>query len=132
MAVSNSKLTYHVPAGEDLSDSTKGSGAIYKAINVNSAMIASTGQSAVGLLTDGGPSGQNVTYAFFGILKYTAAATVALGASLTVTTSGFLTTATSGSFVVGQSLVATTSGSVATGMFNFANPFPVVNSNGVV
>jgi len=130
MAIENTQLTFHVAAGQDLSDTAKGTGVIYKAINVTSGMIAPSGNTATGILVQGAQINNHVSFAFLGISKYTANAAIVNGAPLTVTTSGYFTTAVSGSFVVGQALEAATSGSVHTGMFNFANPFYVSNSGG--
>ena len=105
-----------VNAGEDLE------GAQYRAIEIDGT-VAASGAVAVGLLQNKPRSGEDATLAYMGRSRYVAAAAVAAGASLTVTTSGYMTTVASGDNLqtVGIALAAVSSGETGEGIFNFAN-----------
>ena len=121
MATSNYQITYAFKANEALNDTLAGTGHLYKAITVNSGLIANAGDTATGVLIQPTQNGNNGTIAVVGFSKYTAGAAVTVGARLTVTTSGYFTVAASGDVVVGQNLKsAVTSGSVGEGYFHFA------------
>ena len=107
-----------IDAGEDLSANQ------YFAIAIDGT-IADTAATAFGLIQNKPPSsGRRTHVAYAGQMKGRAGAAIALGASLTVTTSGFLitTSATSGSSTpsVGKALAAANSGDTFPGLFNFA------------
>jgi hypothetical protein len=121
MAYSNIQFNFHTKAYEDLSNTVKGTGAIYKAIDVASGMIASDGLNAIGLITQNAKSGNNVSFAVNGIAKFTASEAITINTQLTVTTSGYLKSALEGDYVVGKCVSTVGSGSVGTGIFDFAN-----------
>jgi len=121
MSVMGDYDIWSLVAGEDLSDLNAGTGKIYKAVAVDSAMVAQSGKAAGGILVYGGKTGEPVSVAYEGVVKYTAGMPVLPGRRLTVTLSGYFTEAVSGSYVVGRNLErAVDSGSVGTGLFNFA------------
>jgi hypothetical protein len=123
MAISNVQWGYHVTATESLNDPTKGTGHIYKAINVASGQITGDAQAAGGILTQPATNGSNIAFTVAGVAKYTAGGTVSANNELTVTTSGYFTAAASGDYIVGKAYADSTSGSVGTGMFDFSkNP----------
>lgn len=101
-------------AGADLSASQ------YKAVVV-AGTIAATGATAIGIQQNK-PSavGRDLTVGYLGRSRYVAAAAVAAGARLTVTTSGYMTTVVSGQAIVGRAVAAVSSGGIGEGIFNFA------------
>ena len=111
-------------AAEALTDTTAGTGHLYKAVAIVDQKLANDGAEATGLLTQNGQSGQHVSFMVSGVGKYVAGAGIAAGALLTVTTSGYVITSTGSDNVVGRALDtgAVTSGSVGTGLFEFAKP----------
>lgn len=130
MSYQNDLETISFAAEQDLSDTTAGTGHLFKAVTV-AGKIAANGQAAVGLLQFCANSGGGVSVAIGGVCKYVAGATVNSGDALTVTTSGYLQAATSGSYIVGRNLAAqVTSGSVGTGMFSFCKPTAFDSSSG--
>lgn len=121
MAVEGRYFTWTLAAGEDLADLEPGTGHLFKAVAVNSAMIAGNGREAGGILLYGGLSGEHVTLGYAGILKFTAGGAIGAGKRLTVAGSGYFTEAVSGSYIVGRCLdTAVASGAIGTGAFNFA------------
>lgn len=123
MAIGNNRLTWHIAAGEDIEDATRGSGDIFKAISNDDGLIANNGREAIGLITQLAKSGQGISFDIQGVSKYTAGGAVAVDALLTVAISGYLTTAGSGDYVVGRNWdTAASSGAVSTGIFDFSNP----------
>lgn len=138
MAISNQMFTWTIAAGEDMDNSTAGTGFIHKAVSNVDGTIANatkptTAKSAIGLVQYGGLSGEHVTIGHAGIMKFTAGAAInSADVMLTVTTSGYLTIATSGDFYIGRFLEGTngtktvTSGGVGVGLFNFATPVLLV------
>lgn len=130
MGIENNQLNFHVAAGQDLNDQAKGTGHLYKAINVTSGMIQETGQYASGLLVQNGRNGNNVTFLVSGVGKFVADAAISAGRPLTVVGSGYLGQANSGTWVVGNALETCTSGSVHTGAFDFAKVTFQVNCFG--
>jgi len=122
MAIQNDFRTWSFKAAEDIDTTNAGTGAIYKAVNQATGILANNGSDATGILQYVGKSGEHVTQGWDGIMKFTAGATVAAGAQVTVTTSGYFITATQGKYVVGRSLASVASGAVGYGMFNFVAP----------
>lgn len=128
MAVNNNMRTWHLAAGEDLVDATKGSGDIFKAIALDDGKPAANGLEAGGTLQQLGKTGQGIAIMVSGVGKGVAGAAVAAGAKVTVAASGYLVTATSGTAIVGRCAeTAATSGSVFTGIFDFSAPIFAVN-----
>jgi len=130
MAVSNKITTWDFTAKNDLTSTTKGTGAIYKAINAETGDFASDSKTAHGMLYTSAKSGtHDGTYADAGKMKYTAGAAISSqGTLLAVTTSGYCIAAESGYWVVGKSIGNDVgSGSVGIGHFNFATPYFVVD-----
>ncbi len=113
-----------IVAGEDLDDTTKGTGHIFKAVALDDGQVATTGKEAGGLLQRaGGKSGEHTQLGIGGIMKFTAGAAVAAGDRLTVNGSGYCIAATSGSYVIGRVLdTAAVSGEVGWGAFDFMAP----------
>ncbi len=112
----------------DLDNATKGTGQIFKAIDISSNDIAANGLTADGILQPEGmtKAGGHGTIAVMGFSKYTAAAAITKGTNLTVVASGYMNLVTSGSRIVGQAWETVSSGSVGEGFFNFAvKPFAV-------
>ena len=132
MAVENKSLTWHISAGEALTNLNAGTGSLFKAIDLTDAQIAATSKDAGGILQQGAQSGNHATIGVSGLMKYTAAATVAAKAKLIVTTSGYLTTAGSGDqWVIGSNLeTAVSSGAVGIGHFDFSVPVGFDSSSG--
>lgn len=122
MGILNNHFTFSITAGQDLIDNTRGTGTIYKAINVNSGMIASGGDTAGGLILGPAQSGNHVNFLISGVGKFTANAAISAGDALTITTSGYGKTAVVGEYIVGKALESVTSGSVGTGYFDFTQP----------
>ncbi|MDH4120435.1 MAG: hypothetical protein OEV94_01845 [Deltaproteobacteria bacterium] len=121
MSVEGHNHSWAIQAGGDLSDLRPGTGAIFKAVALDTGTIASNGRQAGGILLYGGKSGEPVSLGTWGVMKFTAGAPVAKGRRLTVTQSGYFSEAASGSYVVGRCLDADVgSGGVGTGLFNFA------------
>jgi len=131
MAYNGPQVTVTIQASEALTDLNAGSGELYKVIDNTGAAGAAAGNS-IGILQYGADDGGNVTLAISGVSKFVAGGAVASGASLQQANSGYLVTASSGGIVVGKNLPAAVgSGSVGTGIFNFATPVTIVNSNGI-
>ena len=111
-----------VVSAVDLSGTTPGTGPLYKAIT-HAGNIAGVGSGALGLLQFGAQSGAHVDVGWEGDMKYVAAAAIAAGGLLAVTTSGYLTVPVSGAGVVGRNAdLAVASGEIGEGTFNFALP----------
>lgn len=107
----------------DMSGGVRGTGVPYKAVTWGG-NIAGVGSGSPGLLVEGAKSGQQITVGWHGEGKYVAAAAIAAGAPLAVTTSGYLTNPASGDYVVGHNAeIAAGSGDVSRGVFNFATPW---------
>ena len=124
MAVENNALTWQTAAGEALTDGTKGTGEIYKAIALNDGQIAANGREAGGIITQLANTNQGAGIVIQGVSKYTAGGgTISANAELTVSASGYCTTAGSGDYIIGRNAqAAVTSGAVGTGLFNFNTP----------
>lgn len=118
MATENKVLITTLTAGEDL----YADGYRYHAIALDDGKLAVNGREAAGILVNKPKTGEALTLAYEGELKYAAGAGISKAAKLTVTTSGWFITAGSGDWIVGKSKVAATSGSIGTGIFNFVNP----------
>ena len=130
MAVSNKITTWRFVAKNDLTSTIKGTGTIYKAINLETGDIASDGKTANGIIYTPAYSGtHDGTYADAGKMKYTAGAAVSSqNTLLAVTTSGYLIPADSGYWIVGKSIGNdATSGSVGIAHLNFATPWFAVD-----
>jgi len=131
MAYNGKTCNITIQASADLSDTTAGTGKLYKAI-ANTGTLSAAAGSALGILQYGADDTGNVTLAVSGESKYVAGGAIASGGKLALAADGYLAAASSGSTVVGVNLpAAVTSGSVGTGIFNFATPYVVVNSNGI-
>lgn len=122
MAIQNDFRTWSFKAAENIDTTAAGTGAIYKAVNQATGILANNGADATGILQYVGKTGEHVTQGWDGIMKFTAGAAVAAGAQVTVTTSGYFITATQGKYVVGRTLASVASGAVGYGMFNFVAP----------
>lgn len=129
MATENQQARHTFVAAADLSDTTAGTGKLYKAVSQATGNIAATGDASDGILLYAGNSGDHVTYGYKGIMKFTAGTAVtSKSVELTVGTGGYMTVAASGDYVVGKYLygtndaIAVTSGSIATGLFDFTAP----------
>ena len=108
---------------ESMDTKTAGTGHLYKAVD-HSGGIAANGREAIGILYSTGQSSEHIGLATDGKLKYTAGATVGVGAEVTVTTSGYFIAAASGDTVVGRNLdTAAVSGGLQVGHFDFANRY---------
>lgn len=132
MAVSNQQTTWTFTTKNDLSDTTRGTGDIYKAISAQAGDIAANGKIASGILIYCTASGNHdATYADGNKIKYTAGAAVASGdIPLAVTTSGYVIAAASGYWAVGKSIGdAVASGAIGIGNFNFATPYYIFNNS---
>lgn len=124
MAVNNDYDVWTIQSGEDLSDTTSGSGPLFKAVSMVDGKIAANGKVAGGLLHWGGlEAGDDVELMYSGVGKFVAGAAVTAGKLLTVTASGYLIAATSGTYAVGRcGPDAVGSGAIGVGVFDFANP----------
>jgi len=130
MAVDNKWLGFTMQASAALTDLTAGTGEIYKAVGTTGD-ITGDDNLAIGILQFGADDGGHVTVGYLGDMKFTAGGAITNGAAVTVSGSGYITTAASGDHIVGRcGISAVGSGAVGRGLFNFANPFAVVNSNG--
>ena len=110
-----------VTAGADLSSMQ------YKVIAV-AGTIAAENDTALGILKNKPESGQHASVAVEGSMKGYAAAAIADGARVSVTTSGFLTTVASGDGTqVGKAIGAANSGDLFNFQGNFANAHTVHN-----
>lgn len=113
-----------VAAGIDLSDTQRGTGDIFKAVDASSGLIAATSILADGIITQPGELGVGVTYAYVGEIPFTAGAAIVANAHLKVATGGYIVTADSGDYVVGKNVKsAVASGEVGAALFNFINPY---------
>ena len=106
------QMTATLVAGADLSTMQ------YKVIVVAGTIAASNGLAA-GVLLNKPQSGEAATIAYAGRMKAYAAAAIAKGLGVMVTTSGFLTTVTSGSSSIGRALDAANSGDLFPFVGNF-------------
>lgn len=118
MATENRRSLTTITAGEDLNSV----GHYHHAVALDDGKLAANGREAAGILVNKPKSGEALTLAYEGELKYAAGAGISKAAKLTVTTSGWFITAASGSWIVGKAKDAATSGSIGTGIFNFVNP----------
>jgi hypothetical protein len=131
MAYEKNFWTWARKAAEALNDLTAGTGHLNKAISAVTGKIASTGQTAVGLLKYGADNTGHVNMGYNGIQKFVAGAAISSAdVLLTVTTSGYFIEASSGDYIIGKSLINVASGAVGTGMFSFANPVPFNSNSG--
>jgi len=132
MSVAGKSMTWTIQASSALTDLNKGTGEIYKAVGTTGD-ITGDDELALGILEVGADDGGHVTLNTIGVSKFVAGAAVGVGVGLTVTTSGYFIQATSGTALIGRNLdSAVGSGSVGTGLFNFATPSMLVNSNGII
>ena len=130
MAFENQQINITIQASAALTDLRAGLGELYKAVGTTGD-VTGDDDLAIGILTQGADDAGHAGICVFGVCKYVADGAVTNGQGLTVTTSGYMTAATSGGHCVGRNLIsAVASGAVGTGIFNFANPFALVNSNG--
>lgn len=128
----NYQKTWTFTAQNDLSDETAGTGAINKPVSGQTGDIAADGLTAKGILVAGVNSGDTGTYAYEGVINYTAGIAISSeGLPLTPVASGYMTVASDGDFAVGKSGAAVTSGSVSAGIFNFPTAWYVA-SGGVI
>lgn len=112
-----------VQAKADLSDTTPGTGALYKAVGLETGDFVADGSGFCGLLQEGCSSGGHASIAYKGISKACfATAITSIGLDLTITTGGWLTLAASGDFVVGRNLTVVVSGGTYAAAVNFINP----------
>lgn len=112
--------TLTIVAGADLSTQQ------FKIISVGGT-IAANALTGLGVLQGKPKNGEHATLAYMGDMKAYAGAAIAVGASLTVTTSGYLTTVTSGGgSPVGKALVAANSGDIFNFIGNFATATNIV------
>ena len=124
MAYQGKFETWTIQAKENLSNTTPGTGALYKAVNITDGKFASSAKAAGGILQQAGQSGDHVTLALYGVSKVTYATAVStIGLNLTVTTSGFVKLAGSGDFTVGRNLTTVSCYGVGAAMINFLNPW---------
>jgi len=133
-ATYNYHTTWSFDAKDDISDSTEGTGDIYKVVNGETATIANSGFSmqSVGILTIPANSGDTATYADAGKIKFTAGLAISsAGLPLTVMNSGYVHIASDGTWAIGKSLSAVASGIVAEGLFNFATAFYVASGGAI-
>lgn len=133
MAYEGKYDTWTVVAKNDLSDVAPGSGALFKAIDIQTGDFASSGARPCFMLEHGCSSGGNAAGVYFGITKGTFISAInSIGMDLTVTTSGYLTLAASGNYVYGKNLTTVACG-VHPIMWNGINPWyynPTENSSG--
>ena len=130
MAVQNEHTTWTFLTKNDLSDTTRGTGDIAKAVSGQTGDIAANGKVASGILTYCTASGNHdATYGDAGKIKYTAGAAItSADMQLTVAASGYVTTADSGDWIIGRSIGdSVASGALGIGHFNFATPYFVVD-----
>jgi len=129
MSVEGRHFTWTITAGEDLDDTSAGTGHLFKAVALDDGKLAVNGLEAGGILLYGGRQNEHLTLGYAGVMKFTAAAPVSKGNRLTVTGSGYCTVAASGDYTVGRCLdSAVASGAIGTGAFNFANVAYMGNS----
>ena len=101
------------------------------AIALADGKVANNGQEARGILMSKPANGQQGQIGINGIMKFRAGGAVAVGATLTVTTSGYFTVSASGDYLVGHcGETAATSGSLATGIFHFASNYQMSSLDG--
>lgn len=130
MAFEQNSLRYTMPSSGGLTNTTPGTGHVYKTISLVSGDIGGVGINPGGLLRFGGQTGENITLDVFGIGKFTAGAAVTAGQRLTSVASGYMIAATSGTYVFGRVLdQAVGSGAVGPGFFNFATPYFMTTSS---
>lgn len=120
MAYTSWGLDHAIPATEQMTGSTPGTGHIYKAVDADGTIAL--GHPAIGILQGPAGTGEDATVRLMGISKYVANAAHTAGLKLRVTTSGYMASALSGYHVIGRALEAAGSGAVGTGLFNFASP----------
>jgi len=113
MAGENQYFTSTLQAGEDLTTLQ------YHAIALDDGKLANNPEEASGILLNKPNTGQHLSLAYVGELKFAAGAAITKGAKLTVTTSGWFTSAGSVDGIVGEIKETVTSGSIATGLFFF-------------
>ncbi len=123
MAIQGPYSNWTLLAGEDLSNlNASTEGHLFKAITT-AGLIASTSETALGILQYGGKQGEHITVGYAGVMKFIAKASIPAGSLLTVTTSGYFIPATTNSLVIGRCLDSDVSANaVGTGIFNFATP----------
>lgn len=114
MSTSGDTETVAIVAGADLRN------AQFKAIAVGGT-IAETNSAAFGLLQNKPNTGEGASLAYCGHTKGVAAAGIAAGARLKVTTSGYLITVSSGDGSCAKALKSATSGSTVEILANFAS-----------
>ena len=117
---------FNFTAGEDLNKQAQEG----IAIALDDGKTANNGQEARGILMSKPASGQEGAIGISGVMKFRAGGAVAVGETLTVTTSGYFTISASGDYLVGHGAYAVTSGSLGTGIFHFANNYQMSSLDG--
>lgn len=118
---------FNFTAGEDLNKPAQEG----IAIALDDGKTANDGQEARGILMSKPASGQEGAMGIRGVMKFRAGGGVAIGNTLTVTTSGYFTVSASGDYLVGHcGNTAATSGSLATGIFHFASLYQMNSLDG--
>jgi hypothetical protein len=112
MSVHNKMSLYNVRATEDLSSQA----VRFRAITVAGGLVpaslaAGASGRAIGILQSGGRSGEDVTYAYEGIVKCVAGAAIStVGFPIMVGSSGFIFAAASGFAHIGRALSVAATG----------------------
>lgn len=107
-----------------LTSAVPSTGHIFKAVGLDTGDISTNNAKALGILYSLGKTGENVTAAVRGTnIKFTAAASLAPGDPVKVTTSGYFTLANSGDVYQGRNgRQQVNSGAIGSGNFDFSNP----------
>lgn len=126
MSTESRRFETTIQAGEDLNTA----GHQFHAIALDDKKLAGNGLEASGILLNKPKTGEGLTLAYFGELKFAAGGGISAGGRLTVATSGFFVAASSGDYCPGRAKTTVTSGSVGVGIFNFASPMLKVTSWG--
>lgn len=130
MAFQGKQMLITIQASEALNNLNAGTGDLYKTVDTEGG-TGKLGGGNYGILQYGADNAGHVSVCWFGESKFVAGLAVSAGAAIATAANGFLVTAASGQVVVGRNLdTAVASGAVGTGIFNFANPYVAVNSNG--
>ena len=115
-------------AKADLADVTRSTGKISKVISRINGDIAPLDKDGTGILETVGNSGDQLTYTYQGVTKFTAGLAVPNSDTmLTSVASGYIVAANSGDFMIGRSLEGVNSGSLGLGLFDFINPVLAVD-----
>ena len=129
MATSRNWWGTTLKGADPFGDILAGTGSLFKAVAVDGT-YANNGIEAYGVVQSVANSGENVTVAWLGEMKYTAGIAIGAGIRLSVSTSGYLITPNSGDFIVGRNTEnSVASGAVGRGLLNFAAPHMFQNSD---